>query len=85
MLEGGQAREVVRGINMGAIQILEKPMVEENARNIWQHVIRKMMATDRATMTPDRTTCADRRENEAERGLSLSPTDACNVVGIGDE
>ena len=44
MLEGGQAREVVRGINMGAIQILEKPMVEENARNIWQHVIRKMMA-----------------------------------------
>jgi DNA-binding NtrC family response regulator len=36
--------EVLLGINLGAVDFLEKPLSPLKLRNIWQHTVRKMMA-----------------------------------------
>lgn len=43
MSEGGSASEVWKSIELGAAEYLEKPLSTLKLRNIWQHVVRKMM------------------------------------------
>ncbi|KAL3144476.1 hypothetical protein ABBQ32_004216 [Trebouxia sp. C0010 RCD-2024] len=43
MSEGGSANIVWKSIELGAVEYLEKPLSELKLRNIWQHVVRKMM------------------------------------------
>ena len=35
-------RDVMRGIELGAVDVLEKPLSSLKLRNIWQHVVRKV-------------------------------------------
>ena len=35
---------MVRGIRMGALHVLPKPLAHESAKTIWQHAVRRMMA-----------------------------------------
>jgi len=39
-----KAADVVRGIRMGALHVLPKPLAHESAKTIWQHAVRRMMA-----------------------------------------
>ena len=39
-----KASDVVRGIRMGALHVLPKPLAHESAKTIWQHAVRRMMA-----------------------------------------
>ena len=39
-----KAADVVRGIRMGALHVLPKPLSHESAKTIWQHAVRRMMA-----------------------------------------
>ena len=38
----GGAGEVMKGIELGAVDYLEKPVSLPKLRNIWQHVVRKV-------------------------------------------
>jgi DNA-binding response OmpR family regulator len=40
----GGAGEVMKGIELGAVDYLEKPVSLPKLRNIWQHVVRKVGA-----------------------------------------
>ena len=39
-----KAADVVRGIRMGALHVLPKPLSQESAKTIWQHAVRRIMA-----------------------------------------
>jgi hypothetical protein len=41
-------RDVMRGIELGAADVLEKPLSSLKLRNIWQHVVRKVRSTAEA-------------------------------------
>ena len=43
MSEGGSASEVWKSIELGAAEYLEKPLSTLKLRNIWQHVVRKVV------------------------------------------
>ena len=43
MSEGGSANEVWKSIELGAVEYLEKPLSPLKLRNIWQHVVRKVI------------------------------------------
>ena len=42
MSASGGAGEVMKGIELGAVDYLEKPVSLDKLRNIWQHVVRKV-------------------------------------------
>ena len=42
MSEGGSATEVLKSIELGAVEYIEKPLSLLKLRNIWQHVVRKV-------------------------------------------
>ncbi|KAK9807249.1 hypothetical protein WJX73_002828 [Symbiochloris irregularis] len=39
----GSADDVWKGIQLGAVEVLEKPLSSLKLQNIWQHVVRRMM------------------------------------------
>lgn len=41
--QGGSTQEVWRSIELGAEDCLEKPLSQLKLRNIWQHVVRKVL------------------------------------------
>ncbi|MCO5568500.1 hypothetical protein L7F22_022199 [Adiantum nelumboides] len=41
---------MMEGIAAGALEFLEKPLTEDNAKNLWQHVFRKALATGELTV-----------------------------------
>lgn len=43
MSDGGSATQVWKSIELGAVEYLEKPLSTSKLKNIWQHVVRKMM------------------------------------------
>lgn len=52
----GGAGEVMKGIELGAVDYLEKPVSLPKLRNIWQHVVRKVGAPI-LILLPQRTFC----------------------------
>ncbi len=44
MSDSGSTGEVMKGIELGAVDYLEKPVSPLKLRNIWQHVVRKVGA-----------------------------------------
>lgn len=46
MSEGGSATEVLKSIELGAVEYIEKPLSLLKLRNIWQHVVRKVHPID---------------------------------------
>ena len=46
MSEGSSATEVLKSIELGAVEYIEKPLSLLKLRNIWQHVVRKVRSTD---------------------------------------
>lgn len=47
MSEGGGPGDVMKGIELGAVDYLEKPVSLPKLRNIWQHVVRKVGSKQR--------------------------------------
>ena len=45
MSGSGSQGEVMKGIELGAVDYLEKPVSLQKLRNIWQHVVRKVSVT----------------------------------------
>ncbi len=43
MAEQGSAKDVLRSVQLGAVDFLDKPLSTLKLKNIWQHCVRKMM------------------------------------------
>ncbi|KAK9817487.1 hypothetical protein WJX74_003274 [Apatococcus lobatus] len=46
MSDSSNKSDILRGIELGAVDFLEKPLSSLKLKNIWQHVVRKMMTED---------------------------------------
>lgn len=42
MSDGSNKSDILRGIELGAVDFLEKPLSNLKLKNIWQHVVRKV-------------------------------------------
>ncbi len=47
MSEGVDTKEVMRAVNLGAVDFLDKPLSLLKLKNIWQHSIRKVRMSGR--------------------------------------
>ncbi len=45
MSSGAAPAAVMQGIELGAVDFLEKPLSKHKLQNIWQHVVRKVLPT----------------------------------------
>lgn len=46
MAEQGNAKDVMRSVQLGAVDFLDKPLSMLKLKNIWQHCVRKMMKSN---------------------------------------
>lgn len=46
MAEQGSAKDVMRSVQLGAVDFLDKPLSTLKLKNIWQHCVRKMMKSN---------------------------------------
>jgi CheY-like chemotaxis protein len=46
MAEQGNAKDVMRSVQLGAVDFLDKPLSTLKLKNIWQHCVRKMMKSN---------------------------------------
>jgi len=46
MAEHGSAKDVMRSVQLGAVDFLDKPLSTLKLKNIWQHCVRKMMRSN---------------------------------------
>jgi CheY-like chemotaxis protein len=58
MSEGATTDDVMRAVQLGAVDYLDKPLSTLKLKNIWQHSVRKMML-HQSTANVNATTCYD--------------------------
>lgn len=61
--------EVMKGIELGAVDFLETPVSQLKLRNIWQHVVRKV----HSVLFPYHTTCATRKSRRCQNSMGPAP------------
>ena len=52
MAEQGSAKDVLRSVQLGAVDFLDKPLSTLKLKNIWQHCVRKMMRSSSSKSIP---------------------------------
>ncbi len=52
MAEQGSAKDVLRSVQLGAVDFLDKPLSTLKLKNIWQHCVRKMMRSTSSKNIP---------------------------------
>ncbi|KAK9806727.1 hypothetical protein WJX72_000716 [[Myrmecia] bisecta] len=87
MAESGSTGEVWKGIELGAADVLEKPLSLLKLRNIWQHVVRKMMGTDSKDGTSPKCDILKMKAGSAPlspRSILATPATTSTTDGISD-
>ena len=69
--KGSSTDDVWRGIELGAADVLEKPLSSLKLRNIWQHVVRRVRLTLLATGHLCRPVCL--RSGREDGGCPAKP------------
>lgn len=78
MSEGGSATKVWKSIELGAVEYLEKPLSTLKLRNIWQHVVRKMVQGCEQEDSSCKTSCreSDQTQTSLHQQKSFSQPDS---------
>lgn len=70
MSDSSNKSDVLRGIELGAVDFLEKPLSSLKLKNIWQHVVRKVSGT--IVLANDCTVAAHSRSMQVIKHLQSS-------------
>ncbi|KAG2443789.1 hypothetical protein HXX76_002132 [Chlamydomonas incerta] len=77
MSESGAPNEVMLGIKLGAVDFLEKPLSPLKLKNIWQHLVRRMLsASAKAEKKAAAHTAQREAANNAAGSATASPEDS---------
>eukprot|EP00198_Chlamydomonas_reinhardtii_P004407 XP_001693743.1 predicted protein [Chlamydomonas reinhardtii] len=77
MSESGAPNEVMLGIKLGAVDFLEKPLSPLKLKNIWQHLVRRMLsASAKAEKKAAAHTVREAANNNAAGSATASPEDS---------
>lgn len=76
----GRMSTVLRGIRYGACDFLVKPIREEEAKNIWQHVVRKMWSGNK-----ERENSGSMDENDNKHRRGSDDTEYASSVSEGSD
>lgn len=55
--EGTSTQAVMQMVELGAVDVLQKPLTRERLQNIWQHVVRKVRQRLKLAPSPLNSSC----------------------------